>query len=110
MWITKVDQFLILAYTCDMKQTQKQFVIKQLRETGEITRNMCLKNYITRLASIIPTLRKEGWGFNTYYREENGSKDYVYQVVSKPSEAYTITMPTKWNTTQTKLFNSYGPE
>lgn len=97
-----------------MRQTQKQFVVQQLNETGEITRNMCLKNYITRLASIIPTLQKEGWEFKRYYREENGSKDYVYQVIFQPGEIELLEYREReeaWAGTQSKLFNTTnGPE
>ena len=36
-----------------LNQTQKQFVIEQLREKGSVTRNECLRNYISRLGAII---------------------------------------------------------
>jgi hypothetical protein len=54
--------------------SQKDFVIEQLNNSGEITRNQCLKNYISRLGAIICQLKKEGWMF----RAENRGGDYVY--------------------------------
>lgn len=72
-----------------MKTTQFTFVIERLDTYGEITRNQCLKVYISRLGAIIHTLKKEGWQFKTFTRETekpDGSKgkDFVYLLVSKP--------------------------
>ena len=61
-------------------RTQKQWVISQLKENGEITRNQCLKNYISRLSGIIQVLEEEGWTF--YPHRLDG--DYVYTVIDKP--------------------------
>lgn len=57
-----------------MKKTQRKWVEEQLRATGEITRNQCLKNYISRLGAIMLDLKKDGWDFTTSSREG----DYVY--------------------------------
>ena len=72
-----------------MKQTQREFVIAELESVGEISRNYCLQRYITRLGAIICNLKKEGYDFITFTRENikpDGSKgkDYVYQVIKKP--------------------------
>lgn len=60
-----------------MKKSQKQFVKKQLLETGKISRNDCIRNhYITRLGAIICDLNKDGY-------EIEGNKegnDYVYRI------------------------------
>lgn len=63
-----------------MKQTQLQFVKQALQSYGEISRNLCLKERITRLGAIINVLKNEGWEFVT----ERRSGDYVYILKDKP--------------------------
>ena len=41
------------------KQSQKDFVKNELKLHGFITRNKCLRNYISRLSAIIFVLRDE---------------------------------------------------
>lgn len=65
-------------------ETQKQFVISNLNEFGEISRNTCLKQYITRLGAIIYSLKKQGWKIESDYRQTEYGKDFVYKLVSKP--------------------------
>lgn len=60
--------------------TQITWVKGMLRETGEITRNQCLANYISRLSAIIQDLENEGYSFTTSRR--NG--DYVYTLAMAP--------------------------
>jgi hypothetical protein len=69
-----------------MKQTQKQWVVTQLLENKNISRNQALSRYITRLSAIIYDLRKEGWEFNSREIKRNGISDYVYYVMSTPGE------------------------
>jgi len=64
-----------------MKETQQSRVAGRLREVGYISRNQCLQNYISRLSSIILSLKDKGWEFTT--KEENG--DYIYTLVSEPN-------------------------
>lgn len=54
-----------------MKKSQKQRVINRLLERGEISRNQCLANYISRLSAIIQDLEEDGWIFET---ERRGGK------------------------------------
>jgi hypothetical protein len=66
--------------------TQREFVINRLQEKGEITRNECLKHFISRLSAIIYDLKQEGWECDTYYRPitKDGKKigeDYVYKAI-----------------------------
>lgn len=61
-----------------MKRTQIERVKDRLKARGFITRNECLQNYITRLATIVQKLENEGWVFDAGYRDG----DYVYKVVS----------------------------
>lgn len=65
-----------------MKQSQKQKVLKYLRENGFVTRNWALQNYISRLSAIMLDLKNEGVNF------EAGDKgnDYVYTLKDKPKE------------------------
>lgn len=63
-------------------KTQLQRVESQLEQYGQISRNACLRNYISRLSAIIYTLQKQGWVFET--KEVGG--DYIYKVVVSPKE------------------------
>lgn len=62
------------------KEPQLVTVRRQLKETGQVSRNYCLERNITRLSAIILKLRAMGWGF------EAGplGGDYVYKVSYKP--------------------------
>ena len=66
-------------------QTQEKWVIEQLEENGFITRNMCLRNYISRLGAIICDLKNKGWEFTTEYQKTNTGKDFVYTLIAKPN-------------------------
>jgi hypothetical protein len=64
-----------------MKLTQIQFVLKELSEKGEIGRNFCLKNYLSRLGAIIAILKKQGLEFKTEWRKTFKGwegRDYFY--------------------------------
>lgn len=65
-----------------MKKTQRMWVEEQLLETGEISRNYCLANFISRLSAIIQDLEADGWVFETRKREG----DYVYKLVDRPQK------------------------
>lgn len=60
--------------------TQKNWVLSQLQQKGEISRNECLRNYISRLGAIINTLKKEGHDIKGGFVEEGKGKDYVYSL------------------------------
>lgn len=62
------------------KQTQKQRIEKRLLDVGHITRNECIRNYITRLSAYILELKDEGWEFET----KDTGQDYIYKVISSP--------------------------
>lgn len=72
-----------------MKLTQKDRVAKRLLQVGKISRNECLKNFISRLSAIIQDLEVEGWVFET--KQVKG--DYVYKVVKSPYKKETFTLP-----------------
>jgi len=63
--------------------SQKQRIIGQLQKYGFITRNACLKNYISRLGAIIFDLKQEGYEFEAKDME-NG--DYIYKWINKDAK------------------------
>jgi hypothetical protein len=66
-------------------RSQQEWVVTQLDKNGYISRNQCLRNYITRLSAIIYDLRQAGWDFATYYvATSGGSKDYKYELIKRP--------------------------
>ena len=72
-----------------MKPTQKQRIIKRLLEKGEISRNECLKVFISRLGAIICNLKNDGWDFET----ENRNGDYIYKITKKPFQEIVYKLP-----------------
>ena len=76
-----------------MKHTQRDWVIRQLRAYGEVSRNGALQNFISRLGAIINDLKKEGWEFGTHYREEKGKKDFIYKLIDSPYEKVEYFIP-----------------
>ena len=66
--------------------TQKQWVISRLKETGSITRNEALRNYISRLAAIIHDLKDEGWEIETRKVKTPNGVDFEYSVGKRPTK------------------------
>jgi hypothetical protein len=62
-----------------MHKSQKQRIIAKLKRDGTVSRNECLRNYISRLGAIICLLKKQGWEFET--SEKDG--DYIYTWTNK---------------------------
>jgi len=63
-------------------KNQIEFVEKQLNETGEVTRNWAVSNYITRLAAIMHTLKSErGYVITSKYVKTKNGKDFVYKLI-----------------------------
>jgi hypothetical protein len=72
-------------------KTQKEFVLKVLLEQGEISRNFCLRNYISRLGAVIYSLKHDGYVFTTFVRENlkpdgRKGKDFVYKLVKEDEQ------------------------
>ena len=65
-----------------MKLTQKRFILAELLKNNSISRNFCLKNYITRLGSFMCQFKSEGLEFITDRRLVKKHSwtgiDYVY--------------------------------
>lgn len=57
--------------------TQEDFVLACLNTHGEVSRNHCLRNYITRLSAIMYDLKKNGLQFEVERRDG----DYYYKLV-----------------------------
>lgn len=64
-----------------MKQTQMKWIETQLSKKGKITRNECLRKYISRLGARISDLKARGYKFKTYYKSTKNGMDYVYELV-----------------------------
>lgn len=65
--------------------SQLDFIKVRLQETGEISRNDCLRQYVSRLGARINDLKRLGWKFETEIRSTthpDGSKgkDFVYKL------------------------------
>lgn len=69
---------------------QRIFVEKILRKEGSITRNFCLRNYISRLGAIITVLKTEGYCFKTNKIPAKSrwgkTYDYEYKLIDKPDK------------------------
>ena len=65
-----------------LNTTQEKWVLKRLEQTGEISRNECLRNYISRLGAIICRLKDKGYKFEGEYRKvAGGGKDFIYKLI-----------------------------
>ena len=74
-----------------MKESQIQFVEQTLRTDGVITRNQCLKEYITRLSAIIFKLNNSGYVIETRkipsVTRWGKGYDFEYCIKYKPAKA-----------------------
>lgn len=65
-----------------VKETQAQWVQRQLETFGFVTRNKALKHYISRLASRIADLRRAGMQITAVrIPSKHGTGDYKYFLV-----------------------------
>ena len=64
--------------------TQEKFVLDELKNNGEISRNLCLRNYISRLGAIICDLNKKGYVIKGDYRKTENGKDFIYKLIKSP--------------------------
>lgn len=67
-----------------MKQTQNEWIKKQLLEKGSISRNEALTVYIARLASRIKDLEKLGFVVEAKQEKTAHGTDYRYFLKSSP--------------------------
>jgi hypothetical protein len=66
--------------------TQKQRILNQLKTKGYITRNQCLKNFISRLGARIKDLKNEGYIIEGKNIKTQYGEDYIYYLVDNFSE------------------------
>jgi len=67
--------------------SQKTLVLKQMRETGFVTRNWCLQRFISRLGAIVCDLKKDGMDIEASHKDG----DYIYQLKDQPKiEQYIV--------------------
>ena len=69
-----------------LNNTQIRWVKNRLMANKKISRNECLREYISRLGAIIARLKNDGWVFDAKYKKVQtkhgwGGKDYVYYLV-----------------------------
>lgn len=92
-------------------KTQEQIVIRELMERGCISRNWCLRNYISRLGAIICDLNKAGWELSgQYVPNEHGGKDYVYTLVKTPLERIEYKLPETGEVVSVRYLPKQAPQ
>lgn len=64
-----------------VKQTQEQWIVDQLQKKGYITRNECLRKYISRLGARIWDLRDSGMEIVGEWVKTKNGKDYRYTLI-----------------------------
>jgi Helix-turn-helix domain len=62
------------------QKRQVDIIADILERDGRITRNACLRMYISRLAARIADLEDDGWKFET----KKVGNDYEYRVIERP--------------------------
>ena len=75
------------------KTSQLEYIRKLLLNYGEVSRNHCLEQRITRLGSRIYDLRQEGFLIEPKRVKKNGGVDYVYYLVSAPYQKMKYVTP-----------------
>lgn len=72
----------LYVFVC-MKESQLERIKGKLKRDGFITRNECLKNYISRLGARINDLRNEGWNIKSERIKTPYGEDYKYTLTEK---------------------------
>lgn len=67
-----------------MKQSQSEYVISLLKNYGNVSRNHCLEQRITRLGAIICSLNQNGWEIEGRFEKTKNGKDFIYRVLKMP--------------------------
>lgn len=69
-------------------KSQTEWVKYELAQNGRITRNMALRNYVSRLGAIIYGLKEEGYVIRGRFipckTPWGEGRDYEYKVVERP--------------------------
>jgi len=73
-----------------MKNSQKKFVEITVRTNMVISRNECLRNYITRLSAIVCDMQKHGYVFEAtrvpIKTKWGDGYDYEYRLITAPKD------------------------
>ncbi len=92
------------------RQTQLERIRGRLHEFGYITRNQCLKSFISRLSGRIADLEAEGYVFSAGWK----GTDYVYILLSINGTPYLSPADRaqlmKNNAKAIAFFDNYQPE
>ena len=68
-------------------------VKNKLKETGQISRNDCLSQFVSRLGAIIAVLKMPPYNyeFTAYYQKNEKGQDYIYKWTNKkPEQVVTV--------------------
>jgi hypothetical protein len=68
------------------RETQRDKVVAQLEENGQVDNFWAIHNYILRLGAIIHDLKNDGWEFDGDYGVGKNKKNYIYKLVSRPEK------------------------
>jgi hypothetical protein len=64
-------------------KTQMSWIVSQLKKRGWISRNECLRRYISRLGARISDLKREGYQIVGEYKKTKFGMDYVYKLINR---------------------------
>jgi len=64
-----------------MKTSQHDWILYQLENKGYISRNQCLRKYISRLGARICDIKKEGHAIYGRYEKTKNGIDFVYYLL-----------------------------
>ncbi len=70
------------------KISQKEWVLDKLKTNGYVSRNQCLRNYISRLGAIIWTLKDDGYIISSKIIKKGKRSDYIYKLDNKQKELW----------------------
>jgi hypothetical protein len=71
-----------------LNNTQRSYVLNELRVNGYITRNHCLQVYISRLGAIICDLKKEGYNIEGKNVKTERGTDYIYKLIPEQANLF----------------------
>lgn len=69
-----------------MKKSQEQWIKDRLLKKGYITRNECLRKYISRLGARICDLNAAGWHIVGKHIKTKHGRDYKYTLIKAPKD------------------------
>lgn len=66
-------------------ETQRKWIINRLLSAGQISRNECLRKFISRLSGHIYAIKEQNptWRIDAKMVKTQGGKDYLYTLTNK---------------------------